>query len=112
ERPQAEGNEEWIFTLNSLTGEVVRIEKSDPASGQRAELSDEEYVAVLGSGEDYSAYAGLQEAYGYDPVAAAYGSVVIEPYSFEAGYYHGMADYETALASAAPSSYSSEDEAR
>lgn len=92
-----EGNEEWIFTLNSQTGEVVKIEKIDPASNQRNELSDGEYAAVLGGG--------------YDPYAEAYSQAGIEQYSFETGYYQGMADYEAALADAAGTGYSPEEEA-
>jgi len=106
EKPQGtgDGNEEWVFTLNSQTGEVVKIERLDATSGQRNEFSDEEYMAVLGGG-DYAA------AYGYDPMADAYSQAGVEPYSYEAGYYQGMADYEAALAGAAASGYSPEEEA-
>src|SRR5215831_3005518 len=40
------GIEEWIYTLNSLTGAVVKVERGDKATGQRRELSQEEYAAL------------------------------------------------------------------
>jgi hypothetical protein len=40
------GTEEWIYTVNSVTGVVVKIERVDKASGQRQELSAEEYAAL------------------------------------------------------------------
>ena len=38
--------EQWLFTLDSATGEVCRIEKFDSVSGSTQELSDSEYAAL------------------------------------------------------------------
>ena len=73
-----EENGELIFTLNSKTGELVKIGKVDEVSGQLQELSEEEYFSLYYAAEPYDLY-GYQQA-----------------------YYQGMADYETALCSAVP----------
>jgi hypothetical protein len=44
--PEAGRIEQWLFTLDSATGEVCRIEKFDSASGSAQELSDSEYAAL------------------------------------------------------------------
>ena len=41
-----ERTEQWIFTFDSATGEVYRVEKLDPVSGAAHELSESEYVAM------------------------------------------------------------------
>ncbi len=38
--------EQWIFTFDSATGEVRRVEKLDPVSGSSQELSEAEYAAL------------------------------------------------------------------
>jgi hypothetical protein len=38
--------EQWIFTFDSATGQVSRVEKIDPVSGSAHELSESEYVAL------------------------------------------------------------------
>ena len=38
--------EQWLFTLDGATGEVCRVEKLDPVSGSRHELSEAEYAAL------------------------------------------------------------------
>jgi hypothetical protein len=92
--PKHEETEEWVFTFNNATGEVTKVEKLG-ASGQRQELSQEEYAALLGYGADY-----------YDPTAdPSYGY-------YEAGYYDGCADYEAAISGAGyDSGYTPEEEA-
>jgi hypothetical protein len=87
----AEQTEEWVFTLNSGTGEIVKAERVDKTSGQRQELSDDEYAALSGYGDPTAYYA----AQGYDPSAAAYDPNAHALH--EAGYYQGLADYEAAV---------------
>src|SRR5262249_12665564 len=53
----AEQTEEWVFTLNSGTGEIVKAERVDKESGQRQELSDSEYAVLSGFGDPTSYYA-------------------------------------------------------
>jgi hypothetical protein len=38
--------EQWLFTFDSATGEVSRVEKLDPVSGMSQELSEDEYAAL------------------------------------------------------------------
>lgn len=38
--------EQWLFTFDSATGEVCRVEKLDPLSAEPQELSDAEYAAL------------------------------------------------------------------
>jgi hypothetical protein len=38
--------EQWLFTFVSATGEVARVERLDPDSGRRQELSEAEYGAL------------------------------------------------------------------
>jgi hypothetical protein len=56
----SENNEEWILTVDRSSGDVVKVERLDPASGERRELSLDEYAAFSSEGaevaEDYSAY--------------------------------------------------------
>jgi hypothetical protein len=42
----ASGIEQWLFTFESATGRVCRVEKRDPASGAMHELSQAEYAAL------------------------------------------------------------------
>ena len=43
---QGTGIEQWLFTFDSATGQVSRVEKIDPVSGSAHELSESEYAAV------------------------------------------------------------------
>ena len=43
---EPEGCEQWVFTFDSATGEVRRVEKLDPVSGSSQELSEAEYAAL------------------------------------------------------------------
>ena len=75
----------------SATGEIAKVEKIDRTSGRRKELSQEEYAALSGY-MDPSAYA-------YDPSGYGQSAGTGEGYAtYEAGYYQGLKDYETALA--------------
>ena len=81
----------------------------DKASGERQELSDDEYAALSGYADPAAYYA----AQGYDPSAAAYDPTAHAWYATEntdqaladyeaavkreAAYYQGMADYEAML---------------
>src|SRR5947209_8702119 len=44
-----DAHEEWVFTLRSNSGEVVKVEKLDKQTGNRVELSEEEYAALAAS---------------------------------------------------------------
>jgi hypothetical protein len=89
--------EEWIFTYNTSTGALVRVERAD-AAGQRQELTEEEYVAL--SGLDPASYSALVDfaAQGYDPYSGDYAASAYDPYGYSEGYYQGQADYAQALA--------------
>jgi hypothetical protein len=76
-------SEEWIFTASQSTGEVVKVERVEPATGERRELSLDEYGAL---------WATVQQ--GAEAQAAEYlGSVAQTnyPHGYEAGYYDGLA---------------------
>jgi hypothetical protein len=79
----ADDSEEWIFTANRSTGEVVKVERVEPATGERRELSLDEYGAL---------WAAVQQ--GAEAQAADYLASVAQtnyPYGYEAGYYQGLA---------------------
>jgi hypothetical protein len=81
-------HEEWVFTLQCETGQVVKVEKLDKRSGNRVELSEEEYAALAAS----LAPAAEQPA-GYD-LEGLYAS---DPELYELAYFHGLTDYEATL---------------
>ena|SRR5438477_11759366 len=88
-------NEERIFTFNTATGELVKVEKVEPATGERKEISEEEYSLLYAWSDPYGdAYAALYDPYGY-----------------EAAYYQGIADYQAALDGLASYGSSSEEQA-
>ncbi|HZI51394.1 MAG TPA: hypothetical protein VFE29_06190 [Terriglobia bacterium] len=72
----AEDIEEWIFSVKSSTGEVVKIEQLDTKTGERKEIPLRDYAAAC-----QSYYrprpAPAYRAYGFDPYAGP------DPY----GYY-------------------------
>jgi hypothetical protein len=79
----ANDSEEWIFTANRSTGEVVKVERVEAATGERRELSLDEYGAL---------WAAVQQ--GAEAQAADYLASVAQtnyPYGYEAGYYEGLA---------------------
>lgn len=84
---QPEESEEWVFTLNSKTGELLKVERLDKASGERKELSEEEYSIM----------------YGYDPNSEAAAYSYYDPYGYLTAYYQGIADYEAAVNTAVAS---------
>jgi hypothetical protein len=79
----ADDSEEWVFTANRSTGEVVKVERVEAATGERRELSLDEYSAL---------WAAVQQ--GAEAQAADYLASVGQtnyPYGYEAGYYQGLA---------------------
>ena len=48
--------EQWLFTFDSATGQVSRVEKVDPVSGSAHELSESEYAAL----DNYLAALGAE----------------------------------------------------
>jgi hypothetical protein len=94
-------NEEWVFTIDTQTGEVHKVEKIDRVSGRRQELSEEEYLTLAGydlSGADDYSEVQLEEEQ-YDPYTGDYGVESYDPYGFEEGYYQAWADCEAASGS-------------
>jgi hypothetical protein len=84
--------EEWIYSYNSNTGELLKIERH--ASGERKELSQEEYAAVLG----------------YEPSAQVDEATMLQQAAWEAGYTQAIAEYEAALAYAAQADAAAQNE--
>lgn len=96
----AERTEEWIFTVDSESGDVTKVEKSE-TGGERRELTEDEYAAIADQGSEYDDYSTADEygAYGYDPYST-YAAQSYDPYGYEEGYYQALADYEASLAGA------------
>lgn len=86
--PLVDQTEEWVFTFNTSTGELVKAERIDKTSGQRQEVSDDEYAALSGFG-DQTVYSHAER---YDP--SSLGSDPNAHSLYELGYYQGLADYE------------------
>jgi hypothetical protein len=108
---EADPTEEWVFTMSSLTGEIAKVEKIDKATGQRQEISEEEYAALSGYADpNADPYAAYYAEYGYDPYAEQQAA---EAYAvYEAGYYQAAAEYEAVLAGlTSGSGYTPEEEA-
>jgi len=96
--------EQWVLTFGE-NGEIAKIEKIDPQSSDRQELSEEEYAAVAGvdlsGASDYWNYygaggdpSGYEDVYYQgvsDALEASYGSSGMTPE--EAAYYQGMEDF-------------------
>jgi hypothetical protein len=80
-----ESHEELISTVSSASGDLVQVDRVDPATVESRPFSDEEY-AVLNS----------------DP----YATLAIDPYGYEYVYYQGMSDYAEALGLGAASATS------
>jgi hypothetical protein len=79
----AEDNEEWIYTTSRSTGEVVKVERIVAETGERCELSLDEYAAL---------WATIQQ--GAEAQAAEYAASAAQgydPYGYEEGYYQGLA---------------------
>nr|ASV46961.1 hypothetical protein [uncultured bacterium] len=91
-----------MVTIDTASGQTLKIERLDPATGQRAELAEAEYLALAGydTSGTYDYAAALQAQAQYDPYAAL-AAAGYDPYAYEEGYYQAVADYEAALAGAA-----------
>ena len=87
--------EEWIYGYNGNTGELLKIERLDKATGEKKELTQEEYAAVLG----------------YDPSAQVDEATLMQHAAYQAGYYQCMADYEAAMSYAAEAEAAAQHEA-
>jgi hypothetical protein len=105
ELPESEDHEEWIFTIKGSTGDVVKVERV--ASGERRELSLDEYAALYGAETTGAEVAEDYNAYAYDANAA----YTYDPYGYEEGYYHGMADAAASLGQQTGSGLTPEEEA-
>jgi hypothetical protein len=95
----ATDEQEWIITFKPAQGTIVKVEKLEKDTGQRQELSKEEYgaLAVLGLPVPADKFMpAMQEG----AMAAAEGT---DPY--QAAYYQGLTDYATALNTLAPAAY-------
>ena len=98
---------EMVLTYDKNTGHCIRIEKVYP-SGGREELTEEEYGSFFGYGAGASSEES--EEAGYDPHLVAH-AIAHQQAGFEQGYYHGLLEYEAALAGQTASGYSPEEEA-
>jgi hypothetical protein len=92
--PSPDRIEQWLFTLDSITGEVYRVEKLDRGSGKHHELSESEYAALSGYLDEGQSSAGAIET-----ESSARESTADDPYAM--GYFQGLADYEAAAFQAA-----------
>ncbi|MFN0165012.1 MAG: hypothetical protein ACKV22_01165 [Bryobacteraceae bacterium] len=104
---------EYVLTVSTNTGDILRVEKLDRAGG-RTELTEDEYSAVFcaaGYEEEYPEESADESAYPQDPYEAGYtqgiadyqaalegGTAQLTPE--EIAYYQGVADYQEALESA------------
>lgn len=97
DEPQPESNtdhmtepdqtEEWVFTVNSLTGEIAKVERVEKAGNERHELSEEEYAAL-------SAYAEASyDQDSYNTYAEQHAAEIQSGAAYEAGYNQAMAEY-------------------
>lgn len=96
QEPSLDETQEFIFTVNSATGEVVKVEKLD--MGQRQELSSDEYSSLSGAFPTASAEEGYS-GYDYDPYTMLYAAYAADPYGYGA-YAQAAYDYAAALAAA------------
>jgi len=74
---EEKANEDWIFTVSGETGEVVKVETENKLTGERKEMSAEEYSALLGTAYHPYRYTPYGYSYfNYDPYAG------YDPYSY------------------------------
>jgi len=94
--PQAQQGEQWVITFGE-EGQVAKIEKLNAETGERNELSEEEYAAAFGMGVSGAMGASTYESAYYqgasDAMDATYGASGMSPE--EIAYYQGMTDYMT-----------------
>jgi hypothetical protein len=76
--------EQWLFTFDSATGRVCRVEKLDPLSGKRQELSQPEYAAL-----DNYLSALIAESY---PAAHTDPALASRTVATQKAYLQGVAD--------------------
>lgn len=83
-------SEQWVVTFGD-SGEIVKVEKIDSDTGERKELSEEEYAAA--SGMDLSGASDYWDYYGAGATGMegymGYGQPDLNAY---AAYYQGMSD--------------------
>ena len=78
--------EQLVLSIDKTTGEIVKVERLDPVSGDRVEFDADDYAAI----EAY--FAGLIET------AATYMDYPKErPSAVERAYAQGMMDYASYL---------------
>jgi len=82
--PEPERTEQWIFTFDSATGEVCRVEKLDRLSGAVDELSEPEYAAL-------NSYLGALDPEPVPTVCAARESA-LDTAARSKAYLRGVAD--------------------
>jgi len=81
------GASKYVISVDDASGFAVKIEKLDEKTGNRSELSLEEYAAAY----SFAAYSA--------PFYAAYAASLYDPYEDPAvkGYYQALADYVKAF---------------
>lgn len=87
--PAGQGKaEQWVLTFGD-NGEITKVERFEPETGERKELSEEEYAAVYGTDS-----SGASDYYGGDASGLeGYRDYAgLDPSTYEAAYYHGVSD--------------------
>jgi len=83
-----EETSQYVVTLDNTTGMPTKVEKLDEATGQRKELTPQEYVTLMA----YGGYVGPAAALGAAAYSAAIGPVI-------ESYWRGYTDYVNTLIS-------------
>jgi hypothetical protein len=113
--PQASSTQEWVVTVNNSDGTILKIEKLDAETGEREELSKDEYSTLYGYLNSFALYwQGANEfttaLFSADaPALKSYYQGIADYYMDQQreaapspqmqSYYQGIADYYRALAS-------------
>jgi hypothetical protein len=88
--PPTQTFSQYVVTVDDQTGTVTKIEKLTPETGERKELSADEYAASF-----VCAVAGAQ--YAAAPYAVMTGAASSENDALVLAYFQGVADYLKAL---------------
>lgn len=82
---------QYLVTIDNSTGVAVSIEKIDPGTGKKKELSQAEYLQLVSSNVNPLPVANFQSLGGYSGAPATDNAALTE------AYYRGVVDYLNAL---------------
>ncbi len=90
---------EYVVSIDDATGAAVKIEKIDPKTGQRRELTPEEYSGAYSFTSTGDAYIA---AFAEPSVAPSFAAFATTPYTPSSdavmeAYFKGIMDYFKAL---------------